>query len=122
VQARSEDAYKKLDRDARVVLAIGKMWWKEHQPIKARKWLDRAVALDPKLGDAWAYLYEFNRAEEGGKEKQDIVKRCVAAEPQKGEVWISVRKARGNEQLSVERVLALAGEKVRKSMKNKAAV
>jgi len=69
--------------------------------------------LDPKLGDAWAYLLEFSRAEESGKDKTSIIARCVAAEPQRGEVWIAVRKARGNELLSFEKVLLLAGEKIR---------
>jgi len=120
-KSRSEDAYKKFDKDARVVLAIGRMWWKEHQVAKAKKWMERAAALDPKLGDAWAWLLELCRAEEDGKEKQAIVARCVAAEPQRGEVWIAVRKARGNERLGVGEVLALAADKLRNAPKTKPA-
>lgn len=91
--ARSLDALKKCDQDAQVMLAVARLFWMNRQIEKARTWLRRTTALDPKFGDAWAYAYKFE-LEYGTEEQQDaILRACIQAEPNLGEEWIKVSKA-----------------------------
>lgn len=106
-QSQCELAFKKtLGKDSAVVLCCAKLWWRK-RPLdagKVRKWLERAVSLDPKLGDAWAAYYRFSQ-EMDDNSKEEVARRCVEADPTRGEAWIRVRKLRGNENLSTEQVL-----------------
>ena len=92
------------------------MWWRHHQLDKAKRWLEASVAVvannteEPqmagsRLGDAWAALYHFAMHERCGLSPAEVQQRCVAANPTRGERWVAVRKARGNEALSTEEVL-----------------
>ena len=40
-------------------MSVARLFDRDRKHAKARKWLERAVALSPKLGDAWAHLYAF---------------------------------------------------------------
>ena len=84
------------------------MFEKDRKFPKARKWFDRAVTLNPRLGDAWAHFYAFELRQSvsvsvsgaaaaaasatGGEgsegasksEAESVLKRCVAAEPNRG--------------------------------------
>ena len=53
------DALKKCDNNPLVIISVAKLFEKDRKAAKARKWFERAVALDAKLGDAWAFLYAF---------------------------------------------------------------
>ncbi|KAH9260592.1 hypothetical protein BASA81_001059 [Batrachochytrium salamandrivorans] len=105
-QSQCELAFKKtMGKDSAVVLCCAKLWWRK-RPLdvgKVKKWLERAVSLDPKLGDAWATYYRFSQ--EVGNNKEEVIKRCIEADPTRGEWWIQVRKLRGNENLTTEQVL-----------------
>lgn len=79
---------------------------------KARKWIDRAVTLDPDLGDSWARFFAFELGA-GTEEQQTIVKeRCVAAEPKHGELWTSVSKNIRNRGTPFADILDIAADKV----------
>ena len=56
---KSIDAKKKCGSDPLFVLAVARMFWKDRNADKARKWFTRAVALQPSYGDAWAMFYKF---------------------------------------------------------------
>ena len=58
-KAKGLDALKVLEKDALVVLQIARLFWRERKAEKTRKWLQRSVALDRDLGDAWAHYYRF---------------------------------------------------------------
>jgi len=51
-RARSVDALKKCDNDPFVVLAVASLFERDRKIPKARKWFNRAVTLNPDLGDA----------------------------------------------------------------------
>jgi hypothetical protein len=35
------------------------LFWTERKISKAREWFQRAVKIEPDLGDTWAYFYKF---------------------------------------------------------------
>ncbi len=90
---RCTDALKRCDKDAQVLLAVARVFWTDRKLDKAKVWLERACALDPKLGDAWCYLYMYARQYETPEGQQKVIARCVAAEPNKGEHWTAVSKS-----------------------------
>jgi pre-mRNA-processing factor 6 len=109
----AKDAYSKTHgKDANVILATARVWWRK-RPLdenKVLKWLERAVTIQPKFGDAWAAMYRFvHEYRKGTKEGQellnDIVERCQKANPTHGERWIKISKARGNEDMKSKDIL-----------------
>ena len=42
-----------------MIVAVAKLFWKDKKYEKAKKWFERAIALDPLVGDSWAYYYKF---------------------------------------------------------------
>ena len=47
------------DNDPYVIIAVAKLFWKDKKCEKARKWLERAIALAPNIGDSWIYYHTF---------------------------------------------------------------
>lgn len=104
-RSKSVDALQKVDSDPYVVTAVARLFEKDRKFPKARKWFERAVALDPKVGDSWVYFYCFElcqRADQGAIEISDniesksppdvVVQRCSLADPNRGELWCSFAK------------------------------
>ena len=105
-KTKSVDALKRCDNDPHVVAAVARLFAAERKFPKARKWFERAVALAPKLGDAWAHFYVFeiccagadkDKGKDGSEgataaEAEDVLKRCVAADPNRGELWCATAK------------------------------
>ena len=58
-------------------------------PVSTPHTADQA---DPQLGDAWAAFYKFELQHGTEAEQEDIVRRCVAAEPRYGEYWQRIAK------------------------------
>lgn len=56
---RCTDALKRCDKDPLVLIAVAKVFWVDRKLEKAKTWLERACAMSPKLGDAWAFLYRY---------------------------------------------------------------
>lgn len=89
---RCVDALKKCDNDPLVFVAVAKVFWADRRLEKAKMWLERAIAVNPKYGDAWAYLYMYARQNETPEVQAQIIQRCTQAEPNQGDVWRSVSK------------------------------
>jgi len=111
-KSKSADAIKKCPDDPRVIAAVASLFASERKLEKARKWFERAVVLDPDVGDSWAkyYLFETETGSSGKKEK--IKERCIAAEPKHGELWCSVMKEMTNRRKSVGEGLELVANKI----------
>lgn len=45
----------------RVAYIDRRLFWSERKVSKAREWFNRAVRMDPTLGDAWAAFYRFEQ-------------------------------------------------------------
>lgn len=58
-KSKAIDAIKRCDQDALVVLTIARLFERSARFRKAQKWFNRAVTLNPRLGDAWIYYFAF---------------------------------------------------------------
>eukprot|EP01125_Pyxidicula_operculata_P005545 TRINITY_DN1956_c0_g9_i1.p1 TRINITY_DN1956_c0_g9~~TRINITY_DN1956_c0_g9_i1.p1 ORF type:complete len:938 (+),score=262.31 TRINITY_DN1956_c0_g9_i1:50-2863(+) len=115
-KSRSADALKRCDQAPQelhyVMLAVAKLFWQNRQIPKARDWFARVLNLNPDYGDAWASALKFESQFGTPEQQQEIINRCVLAEPHHGELWISVSKDTNNTRLKVEDILKLASQKV----------
>jgi pre-mRNA-processing factor 6 len=113
LKSKSVDALKRCENDPHVVLAIARTFERDGKVDKARKWLQRACQMQPKLGDAWVYYYDFEIKQTALKQSvvgtgsmlhdstknsilSEIEEGCQKAEPNRGEVWNSFRKRTKN--------------------------
>ena len=71
-KTKSSDALKACDNDPHVIVAVSRLFWRDRKEEKARSWCNRAVTLDPDLGDAWANYYAFE-LQHGTEEQQKEV-------------------------------------------------
>ncbi|ORY50364.1 hypothetical protein BCR33DRAFT_713186 [Rhizoclosmatium globosum] len=108
-KARSRDALLKCENDPLVLITVARLFWAERKPDKARNWFSRAVKANPDLGDAWAWWLKFESVQEGDNTKvmQDVISKCVAAEPHHGERWQAASKDLKNTGKSVEEILKM---------------
>ena len=111
-KSKSADAIKKCPDDPRVISAVASLFASERKHEKARKWFERAVVLDPDLGDSWARYYAFETEMGSAAQKDKVKERCVAAEPKHGEIWCSIMKQMENRQKSIGEGLELVAEKI----------
>nr|XP_002128772.2 pre-mRNA-processing factor 6 [Ciona intestinalis] len=111
-KTKSVDALKKCEHDSHVLLAVARLFWSERKLTKAREWFLRTVKIDQDFGDAWAFFYRFELAH-GNEEKQnEVLKRCVNAEPRHGQLWQSVSKDIANWKLKTMELLPIVSAKV----------
>merc|ERR1712194_687673 len=90
--AKSVDALKKCENDAHVIVAVAKLFWRDGKNAKARKWFNRAVTLNPRLGDAWGAYLAFELEHGTQHEQREVVRKCVDAEPNQGIDWNRIVK------------------------------
>lgn len=91
-KSKAADAIKRCPDDPRVIVAVATLFATENKIDKARKWFDRAVALDPDLGDSWVRYYAFEMESGRSTEQNKLLERFNTAEPKHGEIWTSVFK------------------------------
>lgn len=58
-KAKSIDAIKRCESDPLVIMTVARLFWADRKLDRAKTWFNRAVTLNPDLGDAWAYFYKF---------------------------------------------------------------
>jgi len=111
-KAKSVEALKRCDNDPLVILTVAKIFWADHKFDKAKTWFNRAITLNPDLGDAWAFFYKFQQTHGTKEEREQLLKQCSDAAPRHGEEWIKVSKKIGNLRLTPKEILLLAAENV----------
>jgi len=111
-KSKSADAIKRCPEDPRVIAAVANLFATDRKNEKARKWYDRAVILNPDLGDSWAYFYAFELEMGNDEQQQKVKERCVAAEPKHGELWTQIVKDMENRGKTISQCLELAAQKV----------
>jgi len=104
-KARSVDALKRCHDEPHVIAAVAGLFWQDRKVDKARNWLNRAVTIDPDIGDLWAQLYKFECQHGTPEAAADVLKRCVAADPHHGERWQRIAKDLANAHLDTEAIL-----------------
>ena len=73
--AASVDALKKCNDNPFVVAAVANLFWQDRKVDKARSWFNRAVTLNPDVGDFWAQYYKFETQHGSPEQQQDVVRR-----------------------------------------------
>eukprot|EP00198_Chlamydomonas_reinhardtii_P003302 XP_001692638.1 splicing factor, component of the U4/U6-U5 snRNP complex [Chlamydomonas reinhardtii] len=91
-KTKATDALKRCDNDPHVVAAVAQLFWADRKVEKARSWFNRAVTLNPDIGDHWAQFYKFECQFGTPEQQADVSSRCAAAEPHHGERWCRVSK------------------------------
>lgn len=72
---KSLEALKRCDNDPHVITAVARRFWADRKYAKARKWFNRAITLDPNMGDAWAAYYAFELQQGTEVEQADVLDR-----------------------------------------------
>lgn len=72
---KSLEALKRCDNDPHVITAVARRFWADRKYAKARKWFNRAITLDPNMGDAWAAYYAFELQQGSETEQTDVLSR-----------------------------------------------
>ena len=91
-KTRSADALRKTKDNPLVICTVARIFWSERKIEKAREWFGRALAQDSDLGDVWAWWLKFERQHGTEETRQEVINRCVAAEPHHSPVWQSLAK------------------------------
>jgi pre-mRNA-processing factor 6 len=99
------EAIKTCDDDPTLLTTVARIFWSERKLDKAMNWFEKAVVLDPDLGDTWAWYLKFLMQHGTDEKREDVVEKCVANEPKHGEVWQRIRKDPKNAYLSTKEVL-----------------
>ena len=73
-------------------MAVSRLFWRDRKVEKARSWCNRAVTLDPDLGDAWGNYYAFELQHGVPEQQQEVLRRCIAADPHHGDEWTRISK------------------------------
>lgn len=74
---------------------------------KARAWFERALNLNPDIGDFWALYYKFESQHGSSETAATVLKRALAAEPRHGEYWQRVAKNPANAHQPLDAILKL---------------
>ncbi|KAJ7873267.1 PRP1 splicing factor, N-terminal-domain-containing protein [Mycena olivaceomarginata] len=93
-----------------IICTVARLFWAERKIEKARQWFGRAVATDPDLGDSWAWWLKFERQHGTEDYREDVRKKCVAAEPHHSPMWQSVAKDTRNTGKSITQILELVAD------------
>lgn len=83
-------AARTLDRNPIVITRVAALLWRDRSYDKARRWLSRAVAIDPRYGDGWAFWLAFERDQGNEDSRRKVVNQCEDAKPRNGEIWEQV--------------------------------
>lgn len=60
-KSRSADALRKAADDPLIISTVARLFWAERKIEKARQWFERAVKINPDLGDVWGWWLKFER-------------------------------------------------------------
>jgi pre-mRNA-processing factor 6 len=91
-------AIKRCPESPLVIAAVASLFAAERKVPKDQKWLERAVVLDPDIGDSWARYYAFELLHARKEQQVAIKERCLRVEPKHAEVWQSVMKGMASRQ------------------------
>ncbi|KAL2217759.1 pre-mRNA-splicing factor [Thermoascus aurantiacus ATCC 26904] len=111
-KSRSLEAIKKVDNDPILFVTVARIFWGERRLEKAMTWFEKAILANSDLGDTWAWYYKFLLQHGTEEKREDVVAKCISAEPKHGEVWQSVAKDPANAYKSTEEILKLVAQRL----------
>lgn len=87
-----------------LIAAVANLFWNERKVDKGRDWTERALLLDPDIGDIWAMYYSYEMIHDPVK-AAEVLARAIAQEPRHGERWQRIAKDPANAHQNVEMIL-----------------
>ncbi|KAI2502947.1 HAT (Half-A-TPR) repeat [Fragilaria crotonensis] len=114
-KSKSADAIKRCPEDPHVISAVASLFASDRKNDKARKWFNKAVSLDPDLGDTWARYYAFELKCGSAAQQADVKERCIKAEPKHGEFWTGVMKDMLNRRKTIAEGIELVAKEIQQS-------
>ncbi|KAI0788615.1 PRP1 splicing factor, N-terminal-domain-containing protein [Abortiporus biennis] len=109
-KSRSADALRKSADDPLIICTVARLFWAERKVEKARQWFERAAKMNPDLGDTWAWWWKFEKQHGTAEYQEEVMKRCIAAEPHHGATWQSIAKDMANVGKSTQEILVLVAD------------
>ncbi|KAJ8508012.1 hypothetical protein ONZ45_g9676 [Pleurotus djamor] len=113
-KTRSVDALKKSADDPIIVCTVARLFWAERKIEKARTWFGRAVGINEDWGESWAWWLNFERMHGTEEYREEVVRRCIAAEPHHSPTWQAIAKNPQNVGKSVKDILELVADALNK--------
>jgi len=111
-KALALEAIKQVQEDPVLFVSVARIFWGERRLEKAATWFEKAVVLDPDVGDTWAWYMKFLRQHGTAEKREDVVAKCTTREPKHGEVWQQFRKDPKNAGKSTEEILNMVIDKL----------
>jgi pre-mRNA-processing factor 6 len=108
---RALEAIKKVENDPQLFIVVARIFWSERRLEKADTWFTKAIVLDADYGDGWVWYYKFLEQHGTEEKKEEVISKCIMAEPKHGEIWQSVAKDPKFARKGVEEVLKAAAAK-----------
>ncbi|KAJ9667764.1 U4/U6 x U5 tri-snRNP complex subunit Prp1 [Coniosporium apollinis] len=109
---RALEAIKRVENDPYLFVTIARIFWGERRLEKAMSWFEKAILLDADLGDTWAWYYKFLLQHGTDEKREEVVSKCVLAEPRHGEVWQAVAKDPKNAGKGREEILKMVVQRL----------
>lgn len=109
-KTRSVDALKKSSDNPIIICTVARLFWADRSIEKARHWFNRAAATAPDLGDTWGWWLKFERMHGVEEQREEVRKKCVAAEPHHSPVWQGVAKDDANRGKGVGEILEMVAD------------
>lgn len=95
---------KKVNDNPVLIAAVANLFWSERKVDKGRDWTERALLLDPDIGDIWAMYYSYEKLHDPVRAAA-VLARAVTQEPRHGERWQRIAKDPANAHQGVEIIL-----------------
>jgi pre-mRNA-processing factor 6 len=109
-KSRSVDALKKCADNPLVICTVARLFWSERKIEQARDWFSRAVKADADQGDIWGWWLKFERQHGTAEHRDEVARRCAAAEPRHGATWQKVAKDDANRGKQYRDILELVAD------------
>lgn len=108
-KSKMTDAVKNCE-SVHVLVAVSWHFWAVGKINKAREYFHRAIKENSDYGDAWGYLYKFEKSHGTEEQQEEIRVRCASVEPRHGMIWTRVSKDVLNWRLKTPAILELVSE------------
>lgn len=110
--SKAADALSHVENSEHVMTSIAKIYIKERNMEKARKWLENAIRINPDYADAWVIYYKSELLYGDENRLMDVLRRCEEAKPRHGEIWQKFSKKSGNWKLKTKEILLLSADSI----------
>ena len=101
------EAIKQVENDPVLFVAVARIFWGERKLERAQSWFEKALVLDPDVGDSWAWYLRFLLQHGTPEKRGEVISKCVLNDPRHGECWQALAKEPRNAKKSVEEMLNL---------------